>query len=219
MQQFAVLSYAPLSVSSETLAYPKRRFPDYNKQLGEGRVSEPFDSRAFTIWFIFHCQTLNHPNSTCGLKNTKNYCITDLTSYVKREDITEGKPDKTFLLNFDNYVQNLKDVFGNGKYNHFMSKFLGWSEFLSQNWHFHISDPLDDLVLVGAINNISLTYPSFPPLTQPEKITEKTFCSEGQWPEECLGNPYCFCSHRLKVQKDDIVEFFIIDTNASKFMC
>lgn len=67
-------------------------------------------------------QILNHPNTTCGKRDLKSLCITDLTSFVARPDITDVKPDYQFYLGFSNYEVELKEVFGDGKYEHFMSK-------------------------------------------------------------------------------------------------
>lgn len=39
IQQFAVLSYSPETVTSESLAFPQVKFPDYNQKFGEEKVS------------------------------------------------------------------------------------------------------------------------------------------------------------------------------------
>lgn len=39
LEQFAVLTYEPLSISSSDLAFPTRRFPDYSQTFGNGSVS------------------------------------------------------------------------------------------------------------------------------------------------------------------------------------
>ena len=39
MEQFAVLSYAPISETIVRLAYPIRRFPKYSEKFGDGTVS------------------------------------------------------------------------------------------------------------------------------------------------------------------------------------
>lgn len=75
----------------------------------------------FPINFIL--QTLNHPNTTCGSGDPKNHCITDMSSYVERPDITDVEPDHRFYLGFDNHRQNLSDIFRHNKFDHFMSKF------------------------------------------------------------------------------------------------
>lgn len=39
LEQFAVLSYAPVSVTTRSLSFPRRRFPDYSEKFGNGKVS------------------------------------------------------------------------------------------------------------------------------------------------------------------------------------
>lgn len=72
--------------------------------------------------------------------------------------------------------------------------------------------------VVGAINDITFTFPSFPPLTQPDFINEnadgigeQTWCTEGNLPEKCDGLKECTCPYRLKVKKDKIVEVILFD--------
>lgn len=69
-------------------------------------------------------QFLNHPNATCGGTDPNNLCITDLSSYVERPDITDVQPDHRFVLGFNNYAQQLSEVFGKNQYGHFMRKLL-----------------------------------------------------------------------------------------------
>ena len=73
------------------------------------------------------------------------------------------------------------------------------------------SELRDDIVLVGAVNNISFTFPSFNPLTQPENVVDSVFCDAYNLPASCTGSKVCQCVHRLKVKKDAIVELIIVD--------
>lgn len=67
---------------------------------------------------------MNSPNTTCGKGDTKNFCITDLSSYIDRPDITDVPvlPENKIYLGFNNYRQKLDDVFGKKQHGHFMSK-------------------------------------------------------------------------------------------------
>jgi hypothetical protein len=73
------------------------------------------------------------------------------------------------------------------------------------------SDLRDDIVAVGAINNISFTFPSFSPLTQPEDVQQEAFCDEKSLPKSCQSGELCPCVHRLKVKLNSIVELVVID--------
>lgn len=66
---------------------------------------------------------------------------------------------------------------------------------------------------IGITNNISMVYPSFPPLTQPELLPtmENAFCNVSSRPAQCPMERACFCVHRLKVDLNDIVEMSLID--------
>lgn len=77
-----------------------------------------------------------------------------------------------------------------------------------------------DFNSIGTFNNISLLYPSFPLLTQPEMIeNEDMFCNEnttsGQFcAENGFGNvTACRCIHRLKVALNSVVEFIVVNVD------
>lgn len=89
--------------------------------------------------------------------------------------------------------------------------------FLLEFMHFFsFTDLNSNLTIVGAINNLSLTFPDYPPLTQPQNIDDSQFCDEFHWPAECKGNRLCPCVHRLQVNLNSIVELVIVDESESK---
>ncbi|KAG5671819.1 hypothetical protein PVAND_001994 [Polypedilum vanderplanki] len=106
IEQFAVLAYAPSSVSDLILTYPQRRFPKY---------AEPFvkNERRF----------LNHPNATCSdlRKNKKSLCITDLSSYEKFPNITDVIPDHRFVLGFTMNNRPLSEIIRSNHYENFLA--------------------------------------------------------------------------------------------------
>lgn len=76
--------------------------------------------------------------------------------------------------------------------------------------------------MVGAVQNITFTFPSFPPLTQPEEIIEEnddmnvaTWCDEYNFPDYCDEYPKCPCPHRLVVEQNKIVELILVDETKS----
>jgi len=64
---------------------------------------------------------------------------------------------------------------------------------------------------IGTIDNITMVYPPFPPLTQPELLRADTFCNEHSVPARCNGKEHCPCAHVIKVKRDAIVQLVIVD--------
>ncbi|CAH1780992.1 unnamed protein product [Owenia fusiformis] len=60
------------------------------------------------------------------------------------------------------------------------------------------------------MNGITMVIPSSPPLTQPEDITEDTFCNETSLHGECREK-FCECTHVLRVGLDSLVEIVFVD--------
>ncbi|XP_058126505.1 uncharacterized protein LOC131280930 [Anopheles ziemanni] len=140
--------------------------------------------------------TINHPNATCGQPEFEDYCITDLQAYDTDEAVVNGLPDHQFTLGFYNYPVSFNDMFERRPYEHFM------------NIH-------ADIMLQGAINNISLAYPPFPLLTQPEQIDESMFCTSENRPARCADRQLCTCIHRIKIKQGALVELYILDLTPS----
>lgn len=67
---------------------------------------------------------------------------------------------------------------------------------------------------MGAVNNLSFAYPSFPLLSQPELITDSLFCDELNVPAGCIDLAQCPCIHRIKVELNAVVELIIVDETA-----
>ncbi|KAM7364393.1 uncharacterized protein ACRADG_000906 [Cochliomyia hominivorax] len=134
---------------------------------------------------------LNHPNATCW-GGVNDHCVTELTALDEDSHLRYANPDHKFFLAFHNYPVSNEEVFKPNEYKHFAN--------LNSN-----------LTIVGAINNLSLVFPDYPPLTQPGNIKESQFCNDLNWPEKCIGNHLCPCIHRLKVELNSIVELIIVD--------
>lgn len=69
---------------------------------------------------------------------------------------------------------------------------------------------------VATINNISFQFPSFPLLTETERIDESMFCDVNNMNRRnCIKNSkdlICKCIHRLKVKHNSNVEFIAYNT-------
>lgn len=97
-----------MTVEESVLAFPTRVFPDYAAGLPDS---------VFTQY-----NSLNSPNNTCGSGDTRNMCITDMSSYIRRPDITEVVPDHQFYLGFANIVVPVSEVFAPNTYRPFSCK-------------------------------------------------------------------------------------------------
>uniref|UniRef100_A0A182NBB3 Uncharacterized protein n=1 Tax=Anopheles dirus TaxID=7168 RepID=A0A182NBB3_9DIPT len=140
--------------------------------------------------------TANHPNATCGQAEFGDYCITDFQAYDTDESVIHGTPDHQLKFGFSNYPVDFRNMFETHPYEHFM------------NIH-------GSVMLQGAINNLSLSYPPFPLLTQREQIDESMFCDERSRPERCADEQLCSCTHRVQIKLGELVELYILDLTPS----
>lgn len=103
IEQFAVLSYSGPNITTKELSDPTRRIPLFQEIFPSG---------------IY----LNHPNTTCG--QSDDFCVSDLTQNDDSidSDLIYNEPDKTFVLAFDNYQLDKKQIFNSSRYDHFISK-------------------------------------------------------------------------------------------------
>lgn len=152
---------------------------------------------------------MNYPDALCG-DDQRNLCITDLNSYIDSSNIVNVAPDYRFVLGFKLHRLDPKTFFAPNTYDHFMSKSRSSCGPKTRTKTF-ISDLHTDLILSGGINNISLKFPPYSPLTQPELLTDSDFCDEHSIPESCNGREPCPCVHRLKIKLNSIVEMVIVD--------
>ncbi|XP_058451551.1 uncharacterized protein LOC131430517 [Malaya genurostris] len=102
IQQFAVLSYQPLSVPEQNMAFPSHITTRYNESLFQNPIYA------------------NHPNTTCGAAKP-NVCITDFEAYATDNGIINGDPDHRFFLSFKNYPLEFDQAFSANNYEHFMN--------------------------------------------------------------------------------------------------
>lgn len=65
---------------------------------------------------------MNHPSTKCGTGSSDKLCITDLSSYLNKPDITDAEPDAQIFLGFEVKTDRFEDVFESQKYEHFNSK-------------------------------------------------------------------------------------------------
>lgn len=65
--------------------------------------------------------------------------------------------------------------------------------------------------MVGAVNRISMMFPSSPLATQLDQLSQVEFCKENSLPARCRRGEVCHCVHRIQVPLNAIVELIIVD--------
>ncbi|XP_035795872.1 laccase-2-like [Anopheles albimanus] len=187
VEDFAILSYVmpETSVAEEGLTVEQTLAFPPNERM-------PAFDEPYPIGTI-----LNHQTAPCYTPNDTYVCAADLESYemFRDEKLIEAVPDRSFLLGF--YVKRANN-----------------SLLFSDRGSGHFATVRDDFNTIGATNMISYEPPSFPLLIQPELIVDENaqFCNVSHKPAHCSDDKLCFCTHRLKVKHNDIVEIVLIDT-------
>lgn len=71
-------------------------------------------------------QSLNHPNTTCGVltERKRHFCISDLSSFEERPEITEAPFDYQFILGFENRPEKDEVAYNDDYGVHFMGKYI-----------------------------------------------------------------------------------------------
>ncbi|XP_053672224.1 uncharacterized protein LOC128722576 [Anopheles nili] len=142
---------------------------------------------------------LNHQTAPCYTPGDPYLCAADLESYevFRDDDLIDAVPDRTFYLSFYVIEANNSVLFSERGFSHFATVRDGFNT-------------------IGATNMISFVPPSFPLLIQPELIVDENaqFCNVSHLPDQCTNDHerLCFCTHRLKVQHNDIVEIVLYDS-------
>nr|XP_040232544.2 uncharacterized protein LOC120955589 [Anopheles coluzzii] len=138
---------------------------------------------------------LNNPNATCYITGDDDLCVADLESHEvhRDDDLIDAAPNKTFRILFNTFTADPAVLFSDQGYVRYMTVVLTLNN-------------------IGVTNNISMVFPDFPLLTQPELIGgDGMFCNNTHRPARCKPHHACFCLHRLKVALNDVVEMSLID--------
>ncbi|XP_058451557.1 uncharacterized protein LOC131430521 [Malaya genurostris] len=142
-------------------------------------------------------KTLNHHSARCYTPFDNDTCAADLETHEVYRDqaLIEATPDQRLYFGFDVVETNNSLLF-------------------SQQRFVHFTTVRDAFNVIGVTNNISYTSPSFPLLIQPELITDerRLFCNDTHLPAKCDTHQICFCTHKVKVNLNDIVEVVLFDT-------
>ncbi|XP_058056326.1 uncharacterized protein LOC131207717 [Anopheles bellator] len=140
---------------------------------------------------------LNFQAAPCYTPGDPFICAADLESYeaFRDDDLIDAVPDVTFHVGF--YVWRASNSF-----------------LFSEHGTSHFATVRDDFNTIAATNMISFEPPSFPLLIEPELIVDEDaqFCNTSHKPDHCTDDTLCFCTHRLKVKLNDIVEIVLFDT-------
>lgn len=91
------------------------------------------------------------------------------------------------------------------------------NELLKSKFFFPVETSRTDFNSIGTFNNISLKYPAFPLLTQPDEIDESMFCNENTTAGKyCFDNGFltaCRCVHLIKLKLNSIVELVAVNVD------
>ncbi|XP_055589939.1 uncharacterized protein LOC129742118 [Uranotaenia lowii] len=142
---------------------------------------------------------LNNHYAPCYTPNDNFICAADLESHEVHRDheLIDAVPDKRLFIGFEIIKAN--------------------NSLLFANMGVHYVTIRDSRNVFGTVNNISFVNPSFPLLIQPELITneQEQFCNDTNLPKKCDKN-YCFCTHKMNVKLNEIVEIVLYDTAVCK---
>ncbi|XP_058126517.1 uncharacterized protein LOC131285323 [Anopheles ziemanni] len=140
---------------------------------------------------------LNHQTAPCYTPGDEFICAADLESYEQYRDdeLIDAPADRTFYLGFHVIRANNSVLF-------------------AERGSAHFATVKDDFNTIGATNMISFEPPSFPLLVQPELILDEDtmFCNVSHKPAYCDDDHLCFCTHRMKVQHNDVIDIVLYDT-------
>lgn len=148
--------------------------------------------------------------------------LLNLRSYESDNSIIESTPDHKFFLFIDSptILDDTMDKYGN--YYRLACKSVDdLSSFHLIEFPSFFFDSVEtskqDFNSIGTFNNISLKFPAFPLLTQPDDIDEAMFCHENTTEGKfCFDNKFltaCRCIHRIKLDLNSIVELVLVNVD------
>ncbi|XP_065081288.1 uncharacterized protein LOC135703864 [Ochlerotatus camptorhynchus] len=180
--QMRVEGLAILSYADPVVPTEKLMFPDHDPP----NYDSPYPMG----------HTLNHQMAACYTPGDDFTCAADLETHedLRDDDLIDAEPDIRLLLGFKMINANNSLLF-------------------SPPYHRFVT-VREDFNTVATANNISFISPSFPLLVQPELIIneDKQFCNNSHLPPGCDRYHLCFCTHRIKVKLNAIVEWTLYDT-------
>uniref|UniRef100_A0A182JBL4 Uncharacterized protein n=1 Tax=Anopheles atroparvus TaxID=41427 RepID=A0A182JBL4_ANOAO len=185
VEDFAVLAY----VANETTAEPGLTVA---QTLAFPNDLPPAFDEPYPLGVV-----LNHQTAPCYTPGDEFICAADLASYEKFRDneLIDAAPDRTFYLGFHVLEANNSLLFSERGFSHFATVRTSFNT-------------------IGATNMISHVPPSFPLLIQPELIVDENamFCNVSHKPAYCSDDRLCFCTHRMKVKHNDVIDIVLYDT-------
>lgn len=145
--------------------------------------------------------------------------LTETEAYESDESLLSSEPDVTFRLVYDSPAVRNDVMFAKRNLHNFVCKFI---EIVNdKSFSFQCSptvvttDFAKPFSFVATVNNISFQFPSFPLLTEPQRIDESMFCDvHNMKRQSCIkkaNETICKCIHRLKVKLNANVEIVAIN--------
>lgn len=145
--------------------------------------------------------------------------LLNLEAYKSDKSIIENAPDHKFFLFIDSptILDDTMDKYGN-YYRLSCKSARSFARHYEIEFNFlAVETSREDFNSIGTFNNISLKFPSFPLLTQPEDIEESMFCHENTTEGKfCFDNKFltaCRCVHVIKLDLNSIVELVLVNVD------
>lgn len=142
-----------------------------------------------------------HTTREMDSNNPDKFSITALEAEDFDENLLKIIPKRSFPLKLGTPPVPMEDLFSRGSFHPFL-----------------VANQPEYFNTIGAINNISFTFPSVPLLSQYDDIDEKIFCNEtAKKHVKCFSdNRFCFCTHRLNAPEFSAIEFIITNAGDGK---
>lgn len=196
IEEFALLRY------HEGAVEPNKRPFNFNDRKPPGWLEMFPDGRLF-----------NTPKP-----DVKGIPVSAAKGNIVDQSIVEAEPDYSFKLFIATPQLDNEVLFTGNDSIKFMGKFTCYiHKTMTSDNIISVTSAKANLNNVGSINNISLTFPHFPLLSQPDEIDEKIFCDyTNKVDRKCIEkSSVCRCIHRMKVKLGSIVELLIYDIDDS----
>ncbi|XP_076675786.1 uncharacterized protein LOC143372966 [Andrena cerasifolii] len=134
---------------------------------------------------------LNPAVGNCDGSDPNTICISDLNSAIRHDQNVSREPDLKYYFTVGTYGYSLEELFQPNTYSDF-------------------SVPRPGVMVIDTVNNISYEAAASPPLSQFNDIPSKQFCNLENLPPGNNTRP-ATCTHLIKIKKDALVQFALID--------
>lgn len=144
--------------------------------------------------------------------------LTQTEAYKSDQGLFSDEPDEKFFLVYDSPAVRNDVMFARQNLHNFVCEFseIIYTMIYNENSSTVVTTDFSHPVsFVATVNNISFQFPSFPLLTEPQRIDESMFCDvHNVKRQSCIrkiNETICKCIHRLKVKLNANVEIVALN--------